>query len=101
MEDLCVEKGTGLVRRVGRIHGAVISDEPYKPNGKLVFVNPETGFLEETERVPLLSGRQRKTNNLISNGHEVIFHPDHQEFAEVTPGYGFGNYDKVKDLPIA
>ena len=100
-EELYVEEGTGLVKKVNHWNGIVFTDEPYKPNGKCIFVNPETNFLEETERVVGLFGKYKKTNELTSNGNKVVFHPDKKELAEVKKGYGWGSYDKVRPLPIA
>ena len=100
-EDLYVEEGTGLVRKVKHWRGVVFTDEPYKPNEKCIFVNPETNFLEETEPVFGLFERYKKTSDFKSNGNEVIFHPDEKEFAEVKRGYSPCSYNKVKNLPIA
>jgi len=82
-------------------YGTVIEDKPYQPNGKSVFVNPKTNFLEETEPVPGVWGRQRKANDLTSNGNRVLHHPTRKEFAEVKSRYGWATWDKVKKLPIA
>lgn len=105
--DLYVEKGTGLVRKV-TIHPGfgVLSDEPYKPNGKCIFVNPETNFLEEGEFIHnpyermVFESFYHKKSDFKSNGNLVLFHPTKKELAEVTPGYGLGSYEKVRPLPI-
>ena len=99
-EELYVEKGTGLVRKVSQVKGTVLADEPYKPNGKCIFVNPKTSFLEETESVPFLHGRETKTNDFKSNGNRVMYHPELKEFAEITSTHGWWGYNKVRDLPI-
>ena len=105
-QDLYVEERTGLVRKVRFLGNVPISDEPYKPNGKCIFVNPKTNFLEEGEFLNdpfekfLHNSNYKKTSDFKSNGNAVLFHPTKKEFAEVKPGYGWGCYDKVRDLPI-
>ncbi len=106
-EDLYVEEGTGLVRKVKLFRNLVISDEPYKPNGKCIFVNPKTDFLEEGELIHnpwervAHESHYRKKSDFTSNGNQVIFHPEKKEFAEVKKGYFPESYNKVKDLQIA
>lgn len=100
----------GIVRVAEFYRGFAVSDQAYKPNGKLVFVNPETNFLEEGEW-PESSLEERaniiktgkpwgKTSDFTSNGNRAIFHPEHEEFAEVKLNWNHTGYDKVRNLPI-
>ena len=112
-EHLYVDE-RGIVRKAKVLQShpyrIVVSDEPYKPNGRNVFVNPDTNFLEEGEMPHSRLERQinlmtqgtpwRKTFDFESNGNKVLFHPELREFAEVHPGYGWGNWDKVMDLEV-
>lgn len=107
-EELYVEEGTGLVRAVKYIGDSceriALSDKPYEPNGKPVFVNPQTNFLEEGEPIyhPFVAwlnkSSYKKTSDFKLNGNPVIFHPERKEFAEVKPGYQPGSFDKVRNL---
>jgi len=109
-EELYVEERTGLVRKVKYLgsngRGIVLSDEPYEPNGKCVFVNPQNNFLEEGEPINhpferFIHGKNyRKTSDFRSNGNPVVFHPKRKELAEVKPRHEFGYYTKVRNLQI-
>ncbi len=109
-EFLYVEEGTGLVKKVTVPRGFwVLSDEPYKPNGKCIFVNPETNLLEEGKiETPMecvvnsmRHGRPyRKLSDFISNENSVFFHPDKKEFAEVKPAYNPSYWQKVRDFLV-
>lgn len=100
----------GIVRKAEFYRGFAIKDEAYMPNGKLVFVNPETNFLEEgewpesslEERANLIKNGNpwKKTSDFVSNSNRVIFHPELEEFAEVELNWNRSGYDKVKNLPI-
>lgn len=80
-------------------------ERPYKPNGKPIFVNPETQMLEEVDFSKPDGIRWTgdcyvilpQTTPVRSNGNDVLFHPSLGEFAEVRPGWNRRGLDKVRD----
>ena len=109
-EVLYVDEKTGIVRKAKFLERLCLNDEPFKPNGMLIFVDPDTNFLEEgqlprteTESMVNLTcyGKHyTKKGDFLSNGNRVLFHPERKELAEVAHGYRPGSWTKVKDLYV-
>lgn len=76
------------------LEGFVFSDEPYKPNGKLIFSNRETNFLEEWRFIDdpfemfLHNNNYKKSSVFKSNGNSVIFHPTEKNLQKLSPNMG-------------
>lgn len=105
--DLYVEEGTGMIREVKHWRGFVFSDEPFRPHGKYVFINPMNSLLEEGEPLNnpferfLQQSNYRRLSDFKSNENPVLFHPERKEFAEVRLAYNPSYWEKVRDFFIS